>query len=497
VLKNKILKAFRLYVLTGFLTFAGCSFMKSDKIKNSKPNVVFILADDLGYRELGCYGQEIIRTPNIDKLAKEGIKFLQHYSGAPVSAPSRCCLLTGLHTGHAYIRDNYEIGSWFDFTGQLPLPDLVYTMAEMFKDAGYVTGAIGKWGLGGPGSQGHPNNQGFDYFFGYLCQRHAHNYYTTYLWRNNEKVKLNNPDFKPYDKFPENKDPNDSTAYLKYKGSQYAQDLMVKEALDFIKKHKEEKFFLYLPFPVPHVALQVPDESVQFYKDIIPEGPPYDGSKGYIPSQFPRRTYAGMITRMDAQIGQIMALLKKLGLDENTLVVFASDNGTTYAGGVDYKYFKSVGELRGLKGSVYEGGIRVPMIARWPGKIKKSSVSSHISAFWDFFPTFADLTGMPVPDNCDGISLLPELTGNKTHQKKHKFLYWEHVRRMQALRMGQWKAVRLDPGQEIQLFNLKNDISEKNDVSGRYPKIIKKIENIFTSGRTKSEMFPLKGVDKE
>ncbi|MFC1554400.1 arylsulfatase [candidate division KSB1 bacterium] len=461
-----------------------------------KPNIVFILADDLGYNELGCYGQEKIRTPNIDKIAAEGMRFTQHYSGSPVCAPSRCTLLTGKHTGHAFIRGNDEMSFrgdvWYDLSleGQRPIPDETVTVAELLKKAGYTTGAVGKWGLGGPGSTGEPNNQGFDFWYGYLCQRIAHNYYPAYLWKNREKDVLEgNEYFHPHQRLPEDKDPNDKASYEPYTGEQYSMDRMAEEALNFIKENKDNPFFLYLPFPVPHVSIQVPEDSLAEYEGKF-DDTPYKGDQGYVPHIAPRAAFAAMITRMDREIGRIMQLLKDLDLDDNTLVIFTSDNGPTYNGGTDSEFFNSAGVLRGLKGSVYEGGIRIPMIARWPGKIDAGTTNDHISAFWDFLPTLTELTGAETPADIDGVSLLPTLIGNR-NQIEHEYLYWEHSRRLQAVRMGDWKAVRLRPSREIELYNLKEDIGETTNVAGDNPELIEKIKDIMVNGRTESELFPL------
>jgi arylsulfatase len=461
-----------------------------------KPNIILILADDLGYGELGCYGQTYIRTPNIDQLARQGMRFTQHYSGSPVCAPSRCCLLTGLHTGHAFIRDNDEMSErgdvWHDpaLEGQRPLPAGTVTIGRLLQAAGYVTGAIGKWGLGGPGSSGAPNLQGFDFFFGYLCQRVAHNYYPTHLWRNGEKQTLpGNPYFFPHQKFPPGKDPADPAAYAAYRGETYSMDLMADEALAFIRRHRDRPFFLYLPFPVPHVALQVPEESVREYAGRFPEKP-YLGDKGYLPHPTPRAAYAAMITRMDREIGRIVALLRELDLAGDTLIIFTSDNGPTFNGGTDSEFFNSAGPFRGLKGSVYEGGIRVPMIACWPGRIAAGEVSGHISAFWDFKPTFQELAGGPMPPGIDGISLLPTLLGRQG-QKEHDHLYWEYARKMQAVRQGDWKAVRLQPDRAVELYHLGRDPGETRNVAGNYPEIARQMAGIMTSGRTPSTYFPL------
>lgn len=465
------------------------------RLPKEKPNIIFILADDLGYGELGCYGQQKIKTPNIDKLSAEGMKFTQHYSGSPVCAPSRCTLMTGKHTGHAYIRANDEMNErgdvWHDrnIEGQRPLLQDTETIGRMMQRAGYVTGAIGKWGLGGPNDSGHPNKQGFDFWYGYLCQRVAHNYYPTHLWRNGEKDILEGNDyFNPHQKLPADKDPNDPASYQSYSGKQYSQDLMAKEALNFIEQNKDNPFFLYLPFIVPHAAIQVPEDALAEYEGKFPEIP-YKGEKGYLPNRTPRAAYAAMITRMDREVGRMMDLLKDLGLDENTLVIFTSDNGTAWGyGGTDPQFFNSSNGLRDFKGSVYEGGIRVPMIARWKGKIKPGTTSDHVSAFWDFYPTFAEMVGTEIPEDMDGISLLPILLSRK--QKKHDYLYWEYVGK-QAVRMGKWKEVKPGIDKEIELYDLENDVSEKNNVADQHPEIVAKIDELLKTARTESELFPL------
>ncbi len=467
-----------------------------------KPNIIFILADDLGYGELGCYGQQKIHTPNIDRLAKEGITFTQHYSGSAVCAPSRCCLLTGKHTGHSYIRINDEMNErgdvWKDpnIEGQRPLLPGTATMGTLLRKAGYRTGAVGKWGLGGPGSTGVPNKQGFHHWYGYLCQRQAHNYYPTHLWRNEEKHILEgNTYFKPHQKFPGEKNPDDTDSYGDYSGKHYATDSMTEEALQFIRESKDGPFFLYAAYPLPHVALQVPEDSLEEYRGKFPETP-YRGQKAYLPHIAPRAAYAAMITRLDRDVGRIMALLKELGLDDDTLVIFTSDNGPTYAGGVDYTFFNSAGPLRGLKGSLYEGGIRVPTIARWPKKIKAGTKNTHISAFWDWLPTFTQLAGCPTPNDIDGISLLPTLTGENT-QKQHKYLYWEHARKHQAVRSGKWKGIRHLPDTVIELYDLEKDPGETQDVAAEHPEMVREIADIMENGRTESERYPLVKEKKE
>jgi arylsulfatase A len=454
-------------------TLTGCtSHTARRSASRARPNIVYILADDLGYAEVGCYGQKKIRTPNIDKLATEGIKFTQHYSGNPVCAPSRCALMTGLHTGHAQIRSNKQVGGkegWklgSTIGGQWPLKEGTVTVAKILKDAGYATGAFGKWGLGRVGTTGDPNKQGFDRFYGYICQRQAHTFYPNHLWSDGQIQRIK-----------ENEGGKEEI---------YSHDLIAEEALKFVK---DRPFFLYVPFTIPHVALQVPEDSLAEYKGKWPD-PPYDGKKGYIPHEYPRACYAGMVTRMDKDIGRILSLLEDLNLADNTLVIFTSDNGPTYAGGADSEFFESAGPLRGLKGSVYEGGIRVPFIARWPGRIEPGSETDHPSAFWDFLPTACEIIGAKPPADIDGISYLPTLLGKSRKQKKHEVMYWELGRR-QGVRMGDWKAVRNKPGNKVELYNLANDIGEQNDLADKEPEVLVKMTELLTTARTESDVFPL------
>jgi arylsulfatase A len=464
--------------------------------RSAKPNIIFFLADDLGYGELGCYGQEKIRTPQIDRLAAEGMRFTQHYSGSPVCAPSRCTFLTGKHTGHAYIRDNDEMGDrgdvWHDLSleGQRPLPAGTATIGTALQKAGYATGAVGKWGLGGPGSSGHPNKQGFDFWYGYLCQRIAHNYYPAYLWRNETKEILEgNTGFFPHQKFPHDKDPHDRAAYASYSGRVYSPDRIAEEAMGFIKRHSAGPFFLYFAFTIPHAALQVPEDSLREYEGAFPETP-YLGDKGYLPHPTPRAAYAAMVSRMDGSIGRVMSLLESLEIDRNTLVFFSSDNGPTYNGGTDSSFFQSAGPLRGLKGSLHEGGIRVPLIARWPGRIKPGTTTDLPSAFWDILPTLTELSGTGLLPDGDGISFLPTLLGRSSEQKKHESLYWEYQGK-QALREGPWKAVRSVETKEWELYNLADDIDETENLAAQNPGLIEEFAEAMTASRTESGLFPL------
>ena len=470
------------------LVLGGCSAGAP-----SRPNIIYMLADDLGYGELGAYGQEKIRTPNLDRLAREGMRFTQHYSGSPVCAPSRGTLLTGLHTGHAQIRDNFEVGGYPDpdELGQMPLDSGTFTIGRMLQDAGYTTAVIGKWGLGGRDTGGQPRFQGFDYFFGYLDQQLAHNYYPTHLWRNGERVALDNEYFPAHQRF-EGGDPSEPSEYARYQGNEYSLDVMADDALRFLEEHRDEPFFLYLPFAIPHLALQVPDSSLAEYDGAFEEAP-YLGDRSYLPHHRPLSAYAAMITRMDAHIGRLLEHLETLGLAENTVVMFSSDNGTTYTGGVDAEFFESTAGLRGLKGSLYEGGIRVPLIVRWPERVQARSVSDHVSAFWDMMPTFADISAAAVPAGIDGISFLPALTG-RGEQAEHGSLYWEYHGLWdgaQAVRMGRWKGVRLgghdDPDAPVELYDLVEDPGETRDVSAENPDVVARILGVMES-RTEARL---------
>lgn len=476
------------------------------------PNIVFILADDLGYAELGCYGQEKIKTPNIDRLARQGMRFTQFYCGNAVCAPSRCCLMTGKHPGHAFVRNNRqnklprEIIERYgmEFAGQIPIPDAEVTIAEMLKQKGYATAAIGKWGLGHFGTSGDPNRQGFDLFFGYNCQAHAHSYYPAYLWRNGTKVPLKNaPPIPGHARLPRDADPYDPRSYDRYKGQDYAPDHMIEEALRFIRDNAARPFFLYFPTTIPHLALHIPDEELKPYLGKWDETP-FTGN-GYTPHRYPRAAYAAMISRLDRDVGRILALLKELGLEENTVVFFSSDNGTTHLRKeVDYEFFRSVGPLRGLKGSLYEGGIRIPMIVRWPGHIPAGTTSDHIGAFWDVMPTVAELTGTNTPEGIDGISFVPTLLGHPERQKQHEFLYWEFPAYggQQAVRMGRWKAVRQkmlrknnpDP-LKIELYDLQTDVGESRDVAAEHPDIVRRAAELMKREHTPSTVFPFPPID--
>jgi len=456
----------------------------------ARPNVVFFLADDLGYAEVGAYGQTKIKTPNIDRLAAEGMRFTDFYSGSPVCAPSRGTLMTGLHTGHAFVRDNKEMGGWEkdDPEGQLPLPAGTVTLPATLRDAGYATAAIGKWGLGGPDSTGQPNLQGFDHWFGYLCQRWAHNYYPDHLWRNQDRYPLENEYFSAHQRL--DTAPDDPAAYDRYRGPQYAPDLMIEDALAFIRENRDRPFFLYFATPVPHAALQVPADSLEPYLPLGWDEAPYLGQKGYLPHPAPRAAYAAMVSRMDRDVGRIVELLAELGLDDRTLVMFSSDNGPTFNGGTDSTFFESAGPLRGLKQDVYEGGIRVPFIARWPGRVAAGSTSALPAAFWDVFPTLADVVGAATPSGLDGVSIAPTLLGEGT-QPPREYLYWE-FQGNQAVRLGDWKAYRMKDADAVALYDLATDIGETRDVAADHPDVVARVTEILRTGRTESEEFPLR-----
>lgn len=481
--KNIIIKTSLILILC----IPGCK-NKDSKISQdeNKPNIILIMADDMGYGEAGCYGQEIIKTPNIDKLAENGMKFTRFYAGSAVCAPSRCVLMTGKHTGHSYIRNNgqpKEKNTITVFPGQNPIPDSEITFAELLKTQGYTTACIGKWGLGSQGTSGDPNNQGFDLFYGYKCQVHAHNHYPNFLWRNDKMETLEG---------------NDRTLY----GAQHSQDLFTKEALQFIDQNKNSPFFLYLPFIIPHLAIQTNEAFLEKYKDSIPESE-YE-HRGYIQHPVPHAGYAGMISQMDDGIGQVMKKIKGLGLDKNTIIIFTSDNGPTYGrlGGADSDYFNSSGPLSGRKGSLLEGGIREPMVVSWPGKIMPSTVTDLPSAFWDVLPTICELSGSEIPDNIDGISFLPTLLG-EDKQEKHETLYWEFPAYggQAAITDGEWKLlvqnlISKNKQISIQLFNLKEDIAEQNDLSSKYPEIVSKLLNEMKDSHVPSDLFKFPELEK-
>lgn len=455
---------------TSLLLGTSCVSSSKSKLEQAKPNIIYILADDMGYGDLGCYGQQIIKTPNIDVMASEGVRFTNHYSGSTVCAPSRCALMTGKHTGHSFVRGNREM----EPEGQMPMPETTRTVAHFLKEAGYTTACLGKWGLGYPGSESDPLKMGFDYFFGYNCQMKAHHYFPEYLWENDKKVF-----------YPEN---------TEGQKNMYSHDKTTQKAFDFIKENKNKPFFLYLAYAIPHAELVIPEEYLEKYKGQFLEKPFSGGHYGK--QDYPRAAYAAMISHLDADVGKLNALLKQYGLDKNTIVMFTSDNGPHVEGGNDPSFFRSSGGLRGEKRSLYEGGIRTPFIVKWPEKIKYGKLSKHVSAFWDVFPTLCDIGGANVPDDLDGISFYPELIGEK--QKNHELLYWEfhgYTGDKQAIRKGEWKAVRNKITKEnspIELYNLETDPLEHNNVAKQYPEIIKNMKELFNENHITSMNFPFK-----
>ncbi|SMC46728.1 arylsulfatase [Pedobacter africanus] len=467
-----------------------------------KPNIIYIYADDLGYGETGPYGQTKIKTPNLDRMAREGMTFTQHYTGTPVCAPARCMLMTGKHGGHAYIRGNYEMGGFTDESegGQMPLPEGTFTLPKMLKLAGYATGITGKWGLGMAGTTGNPLLQGFDYFYGYADQKQAHNYYPTHLWENDHWDKLNNPAFLVHQRLDQARATEKD--FERFSGTDYAPAKMTEKALRFIDQHKGGPFFLYMPYTIPHVALQAPKQYVDQYIGKFPDEKPYYGESGYSPCRYPLSTYAAMITFLDEQVGIVMKKVRELGLDKNTIILFSSDNGPTFNGGVDPVFFNSNGGLRGLKMDVFEGGIREPFIARWPGKIKPGSKNDFISAQFDMMATFAEIAGAKT-NQTDGISLLPTLTGNEKMQKQREYLYFEYPEKggQLAIRYGDWKGVktelRKNPDNRWMIFNLKDDPSETQDVAAQHPDLIEKFDQIVKKEHQKAHINEWEFLDNK
>ena len=481
------------------------------------PNIVFILADDLGYGDLGCFGQTKIRTPNIDRLAAEGMKFTQHYAGNAVCAPSRCVLLTGKHPGNAFIRANRGMAKGGisvigqpETEGQFPIPDNELTLAEILQDAGYTTGGFGKWGLGGPDTTGAPLRQGFDRWFGYNCQAVAHNFYPTYLWDDEKTISLDNHLFTAHDKLTPEEDPNDPASYERFQGNVYSADLISNEALNFIRDNQDDPFFLYWASTVPHVALQVPDDSLEEYVGLW-EDPPYPGGKGYIPHFQPLAAYAAMITRMDRDIGRAMDLVEELGLADNTIFVFTSDNGPlngTHQGlaGTDSLFFNSHDGLRDGKGTLYEGGIRVPTVVRWPAEVPAGTSSDFLTGFEDWMPTLADIASA-TPENMevDGISFANTLRGKSQPARDYLYREFPSYRGQQSIHVGEWKAVRqnLNPGKgatptiKTELYHVATDRAETRDVAAQHPELLARLEAMMRDARTPSADFAFPILDAQ
>lgn len=482
-----------------------CALFSLSTFAAPRPNIVFVLADDLGWGDLGSFGQKKIRTPHLDRLAAEGMRLPVHYSGNNVCAPSRCVLMTGLHPGHAFVRDNRQAKDFPE--GQTPVPPGYLALPLTLKKLGYTTGAFGKWGLGPFGSTGDPLKQGIDRFFGYNCQAVAHNYYPTHLWDNDQQIALNNPKFAAHQKLPEGTDAANPASYAPYSAKDYAPDLISAQGLKFIRDNKDKPFFCFVPTTVPHLALQVPEDSLKEYAGAFPEEP-YPGGRGYLPHRTPRAAYAAMITRMDREVGRIIDLVKELGLEENTIFVFSSDNGPLYnqLGGTDADFFNSAGPFKGRKGSMYEGGVRVPCIVRWKGRIAPGSQDNRVTGFEDWLPTLLELAGArdSTPAGIDGISFAPTLLGQS--QPPRPFLYRESpgYQGQQFIRVGNFKAVRtkLNPGPraklaptQIELYDLEKDPGETTDLAAANPQVVKQLADLMQQQHAKSELFPIRALD--
>jgi arylsulfatase A-like enzyme len=457
-------------------------------------NVVFILADDLGYGELGCFGQEKIRTPHLDQLAREGTRLTQHYSGAPVCAPARCTLLTGKHLGHAEIRGNRQAKVAFPQfeEGQHPISADALTLATVFRRAGYATGAIGKWGLGPVGSTGDPNRHGFDLFFGYNCQAVAHSFFPRHLWRNDERVEINPTPIPGHAKQPDGE-----VTMGKWIAQKYAPALMIGEAQKFIAAHADKPFFLYLAFIEPHMAMHPPVESVNRYPRDW-DAQPYRGQSGYLPHPRPRAGYAAMISDLDDHVGKVRAALEKAGVLDETLIVFTSDNGATHdVGGADTEFFKSTAGLRGRKGSVFEGGLRVPTIVRLPGKVKAGASDPTPGFFPDWYPTLCAAAGIEAPAGLDGANLWPRLSGTAEEVKRSTPMLWvfpEYGGQV-AVRLGDHKVLRRGlankkPG-PWQVYDLAKDPRETNDLAAEKPELIRQAIELLKRETSPNEVFPM------
>lgn len=462
------------------------------------PNVVLIFADDLGIGEVGAYGQQRVPTPNLDRLAKEGTRFTRFYTASPVCAPSRASLLTGKHTGVSPIRGNKEVGGWElnSGEGQMSLPNRERTLAEGFRDKGYDTAIVGKWGLGAPGSEGHPNRQGFDFFFGYLCQRQAHNLYPPYLWRNSDiHLLTGNRYFRPSVRISADQATDD--VFGSFIGKQYAEHEMRDQAVRWLQQKRDRPFFLYYASPLPHLALQAPSDEVAAFPEVW-DPKPYLGENSYLPNKRPRATYAAMIKALDTSVGAILDTLEKQGKADNTLIIFTSDNGPTFLAQVDREFFNSSAGLRGTKSTGYEGGIRVPMLVRWPGKVPAGVVSDQVSYSPDLMPTLAKLIGFrPGPHN--GMDLSAIWRGApKTVRRQLYFEFPENRGFLAAIFDDRWKAIRpnLAGGNtKIEIYDLVNDPAEVHDLSGQRPDLVSRAAKFFVQEHRPNTDFPLPGVD--
>jgi arylsulfatase A-like enzyme len=478
------MKPFYLVLLSLTIFTPSCQSEATEE-PNEPPNIIYILADDLGYGDLGCYGQQIIRTPNIDKLAKEGMLFTDHYAGSSVCAPSRAALMLGQHSGHNIVRGNYETGP-YGFGACLEIRDEDVTIAEVLKPKGYTNGIIGKWGMGVDGTTGEPNKQGFDYSYGFLNQGHAHFQFPSFLFKNGKRIEI-----------PENKN---------LANERFSNDIFTEEALGFIDSNQAKPFFLYLAYTTPHAEMLLPEEAIfDSYRGKVKEKPfvsaitdTTDNNKGaYRSQQYPATAYAAQITHLDSCVGELVKKINALSLEKNTIVMFSSDNGPHAEGGAHPAYFDSSGPLRGQKRDLYEGGIRVPFIVKWPGTISKNVVSNHPSAFWDILPTISDIISVNLePKATDGISILPTLLQKET-QPKHDYLYWEfheNPTTNQAIRKENWKAVRMNPDGPIELYNLALDVGEKINVADKHPEVVTEMKGLFASARTPNPIWKIRGT---
>lgn len=453
------------------------------------------MADDLGYGDLSVYGQTKFKTPNVDKLAADGVRFTQYHSASPVCAPTRCSLLTGKHQGHAAIRGNNEVGGWELNTGegQEPLPASEVTIAERLKAAGYATCAVGKWGLGGPATEGHPNQQGFDHFFGYLCQRQAHNYYPAYLWNDNQVYLLEKNRY--FYAHPKVTPP--VTDFSVFRGEQYSPDLVEQNALQWIDKNKKKPFFLYYATTIPHVSIQAPEDLVDQFPAEWDEKP-YQAEQGYLPNKRPRAAYAAMITHLDRTVGRLRAKLAEIGQDKNTIIVFTSDNGAAVNGGADPKFFNSNSGFRGNKTLMWEGGIRVPFIVYWPGRTPSGAVRTDPTYSPDIYATLLDMTGQAPQKGIDGVSLTHSIVEGQNLKPRNLYFEFRESPSQAVIMEGNWKAIRPRLGKDkvTELYNLNSDPAESKNMAKEHPELIAKAEKLFLSERFPSKLFPLPGIDK-
>ncbi len=467
-----------------------------------KPNIVFFLADDLGYGELGCYGQEKIKTPRIDSIAAEGMRFTRAYSGNAVCAPSRCVLMTSKHPGKATIRNNKRV----EPEGQYPIGADEITLAERLKAEGYVCGAFGKWGLGNVWSEGNPTKQGFDRFFGYNCQTLAHSYYPESLWSNNDPFPLkNNPPIPGHANLAPGADPSDPASYKQFVGQDYSPDRIQKAAMAFLRENAKKPFFFFFPTTLPHVALQIPEEEMGSYRALQWSDPPFDGrQKGYTPQFTPRAAYAAMITKLDKYVGEVLDFLREQDLAENTIVIFTSDNGPTHIPEVDHDFFQSSSIFKGLKGDLFEGGIRIPQIIRWPRKIAPDTTTDHVTGFEDWAPTLLELIGGKAPTGIDGVSFARTLLGKQQAPRPALYREFPGYGGQQAVWLdGRWKGIRTDLNRAqstskkltTQLYDIEKDPGESTDVAAEHPEIVKEIEAIMKREHVPSEIFPISALD--